>query len=168
MKKIGIISDTHGYIDERILYFLSDRDEIWHGGDWGTIEVSDKLSKTCPVRGVYGNIDGQELRLTYPEVAKFTCEGLKILIVHIGGYPGHYSQLARKEIMDFKPDIFISGHSHITKVMRDKTYNLLHINPGAAGISGFHKVRTLILLEIDGKEIKNVRVVELGNRTPAL
>ena len=164
MKKIGIISDTHGYLDDRIIHHLSDRDEIWHAGDWGNIEVSDKLKAVTKVRGVYGNIDGKDLRLTYRESIKFPCEELTVVITHIGGYPGRYSPAIREKLKANPPDIFICGHSHILKVMRDPKLKLLHINPGAAGISGFHKVRTLVLMEVEGKEIKNLRVVELGKR----
>src|ERR1017187_3152704 len=164
MKKIGIISDTHGYLDDRILHFLSDRDEIWHAGDWGGIGVSDKLAALATVRGVYGNIDGREIRLTYPKVLRFACEGVDVLITHIGGYPGKYDHGIRAELQSRPPDLFICGHSHIVKVIRDPKLGLLHINPGAAGRSGFHFVRTLMLLEIEEKQIKNVRVVELGPR----
>ena len=165
MKKIGIISDTHGYMDERILHFLSDRDEIWHAGDWGDIAMSDALRKICLVRGVYGNIDGRDIRMTYNEKTKFICEGMTIFITHIGGYPGRYAPYIREELKRNPPDIFICGHSHITKIVRDPKLNLLHINPGAAGRSGFHKVRTLVLMELDNKQIKGIRVVELGSRT---
>jgi putative phosphoesterase len=165
MRKIGIISDTHGYMDDRIIHFLSGRDEIWHAGDWGGIEVSDSLAKVAPLRGVYGNIDGREIRLSYPKDLVFKVEDVNVYITHIGGYPGRYSQDARKIISGEKPDLFICGHSHILKVMRDPKIGLLHINPGAAGRSGFHKVRTLVLLEIDGRNIQKVQVVELGRRT---
>lgn len=162
MKKIGIISDTHGYLDDRIIHFLSDRDEIWHGGDWGRIEVSDKLAAITTVRGVYGNIDGQEIRLTYPKTLRFNCEGVNVFMTHIGGYPGKYDPNIREEIKSNPPNLFICGHSHIVKVIRDPKLGLLHINPGAAGRSGFHHIRTLVLLDIEGSQMKNLRVVELG------
>lgn len=165
VKKIGIISDTHGYLDDRIIHFLSDRDEIWHAGDWGDIEVSDKLAAITTVRGVYGNIDGQKIRLTYPKTLRFKCEGVNVFMTHIGGYPGKYFPDIREELKSNPPNLFICGHSHIVKVIRDPKLGLLHINPGAAGRSGFHHVRTLVLLDIEGPQIKNLRVVELGSRT---
>jgi putative phosphoesterase len=165
MKKIGIISDTHGYMDDRIRHFLSDRDEIWHAGDWGNIAVSDKLVSIALLRGVYGNIDGTDIRLTYPKDLRFMCEGIEVFITHIGGYPGKYAPDIRKELQLKPPNLFICGHSHIVKVVRDPKLGLLHINPGAAGKSGFHFIRTLVLMEIDGKEMKNLRIVELGPRT---
>lgn len=166
MKKIGLLSDTHGYMDDRILHHLKDCDEIWHAGDWGSIEVSDKLKEVCPVvRGVYGNIDGKDIRLTYPKDARFKCEEMSIWITHIGGYPGKYAIDVREEIKKNTPDVFICGHSHILKVMRDPKLNLLHINPGAAGRSGFHKIRTMVLLEIEGKNITKLQAVELGPRS---
>ncbi len=165
MKKIGIISDTHGYMDERILHFLKDCDEIWHAGDWGNYSVAEKLQKEARVRGVYGNIDGQDIRSTYEKAIRFVCEGIVVLITHIGGYPGKYSPDIREAIKRNPPDLFICGHSHILKVMKDPKLNLLHINPGAAGRHGFHKVRTLVLMEVNGKKMENIRVVELGTRT---
>jgi len=165
LKKIGIISDTHGYLDERIIHHLKDRDEIWHAGDWGGIEVSDKLAAIAELKGVYGNIDGREIRLSYPKVLRFNCEGIHVLMTHIGGYPGKYAQDIRDEIKSNPPNLFICGHSHIVKIMRDPKSGLLHINPGAAGKSGFHKVRTLVLLDIEGSQIKNLRVVELGPKS---
>jgi len=166
MKKIGIISDTHGYMDDRILHFLKDCDEIWHAGDWGSIQVSDKLKEITPsLRGVYGNIDGQDIRMTYPKISRFNCEDVDVFITHIGGYPGKYAPDIREALKANPPALFICGHSHILKVVRDPKLGLLHINPGAAGRSGFHKIRTLVLMEIDKSNIRNVRVVELGPRT---
>jgi uncharacterized protein len=165
LKKIGIISDTHGYMDDRIIHFLSDRDEIWHAGDWGTIDVSDKLASVALVKGVYGNIDGTEIRLTYPKDLRFNCEGLEVVMTHIGGYPGKYSPDIRSELQTNPPGLFICGHSHIVKVMRDPKLGLLHVNPGAAGISGFHKVRTLVLFEIDNGKMQNMKVVELARKS---
>ncbi len=164
MIKIGLISDTHGYLDERILHHLQDCDEIWHAGDIGNISVTDKLSKIKTLRAVYGNIDGDVIRLVHPLDQVFTCEGVKVYITHIGGYPDHYSAEARKKIQTFKPDLFICGHSHILRVMPDKKYNLLHMNPGAAGKHGFHKIRTLLKFEISGKKIENLKAIELGLR----
>ena len=165
MKKIGLLSDTHGYMDERIQHFLADRDEIWHAGDWGSINVSDTLTKIAPVKGVYGNIDGTEIRLSYPEKTLITMEGMKILIIHIGGTPGKYFPNVRSAILEHKPDIFICGHSHILRIERDKTFNMLYMNPGAAGKHGFHKVRTLLLFELNAGKIENLRAVELGPRS---
>jgi putative phosphoesterase len=165
MKIIGLLSDTHGYMDEKILAHLAGCDEIWHAGDWGTEEVSLKLSAIALTRGVYGNIDGRELRQTYPEQLRFKCEGIDVYIVHIGGYPGHYSPAAKRELQYRTPDLFICGHSHILKVMRDpKMNNMLHINPGAAGTHGFHKVRTLVRFRIEGRKIFQLEVIELGLR----
>lgn len=164
MLKIGLLSDTHGYLDERIKHHLKDCDEIWHAGDWGHINVSDDLAKIAKLRGVYGNIDGQTIRLSYPENLFFTCEGMKIFITHIGGQPGKYPQNVRAELLIHKPDIYICGHSHILKVERDPKLNLLYLNPGAAGKHGFHKIRTMLLFEINQSKIENLRVVELGPR----
>lgn len=165
MKKILIISDTHGHLDEKLYKYIDSVDEVWHAGDIGTIEVCKKIESRKPLRAVWGNIDGQELRITYKENLIFNCEDVKVFITHIGGYPGKYSPNARVIIASEKPNLFICGHSHILKVMFDKNNNLLHINPGAAGISGFHKVKTVIRLEIDGPEMKNLEVIELGGRT---
>ena len=165
MKKIGIISDTHGYMDDRILHYLSGRDEIWHAGDWGTIAVADQLRKIAPLKGVYGNIDGNDIRIEFPKICRFMCEKLDVFITHIGGYPGRYAPDIRPLLQQKPPGLFICGHSHIIKVIRDPKLNLIHINPGAAGRSGFHKVRTLVLLEVDGKKLQNIQAVELGQRT---
>lgn len=159
------MSDTHGYMDEHILKFCEEADEIWHGGDWGQ-GVSEKLQTLGkPIRGVYGNIDGQTLRAIYPEICRFECEGMRVFIKHIGGYPGNYAAGVKADLLKENPDIFITGHSHILKVMRDNTIpGLLHINPGAAGISGFHKVRTMINFKIDHGKIFDMNVIELGLR----
>ena len=140
MTKIGLLSDTHGYIDEKLLDFFKDVDEIWHAGDIGDYSVIEKLQNLKTVRAVFGNIDGQDIRIQYPEHNRFRIEEIDVWITHIGGYPGRYDQRIREKIYKNPPDIFISGHSHILKVMNDKKLNLLHINPGAFGISGFHKV----------------------------
>ena len=164
MKKILLISDTHGYIDEKIVKYANNVDEIWHAGDVGDISVSDKLKKIKPLRGVYGNIDDQKIRAEFPLHNRFICEKVNVWITHIGGYPKKYNPKILEELKSNPPDLFICGHSHILKIMYDQEYNLLHINPGAAGREGFHKVRTIVLLEIHGKEIKNVQVAELGPR----
>ena len=162
MMRIGLISDTHGYLDPKVEKYFKACDEIWHIGDVGNIDVVKQLTKIKPVRGVYGNIDGQEIRNIFPEELKFKCEEVKVWLVHIGGYPNRYAKKIKKRIEFNSPDLFICGHSHILKVMYDKKLNLLHINPGAAGKSGFHKVKTLIRFTIDKKEIKDLEVIELG------
>lgn len=164
MKKIALISDTHSYFGEDINKYLVDCDEIWHAGDIGDIETFDKYENIGNLRAVYGNIDGHEVRSACPEYIVFKIENHKVLIIHIGGYPGRYTPKARQLINRFRPDIFISGHSHILKIIPDKTNNLLHMNPGASGIKGFHIVRTLILFDLEDDKIENVRVVEIGDR----
>ena len=164
MKRIGLISDTHNYLDEAVFKHFDQCDEIWHAGDFGAVMIADALRKFKPLRGVYGNIDGKDIRSEFPEVLSFTCEEVKILMIHIGGYPGKYSPLAKAEIVSHHPKIFISGHSHILKIMYDKKFQCLHMNPGAAGKQGWHKVRTLIRFDIDGIDIKNCEVIELGKR----
>ncbi|ATA89045.1 YfcE family phosphodiesterase [Capnocytophaga stomatis] len=158
--KILLLSDTHSYIDDKILNYAQQVDEIWHCGDFGSFEVVEALEKIKPVRGVYGNIDGTEIRSKFPEVNRFHCEGVEVLMIHIGGYPEKYTPLAKKEIISKTPKIFISGHSHILKVIYDKKFQLLHLNPGAVGKHGWQTVRTMIRFEIDGEEIKNVEVIE--------
>jgi len=164
VKQIAIISDTHSFFNQKMIEFIKDCDEIWHAGDFGYSPDIKKFITNHKVRGVYGNIDGQEIRKLYPKIAKFQCENIKVLITHIGGYPKKYNSEIEKEIRKYKPDLYICGHSHILKVMYDKAYDLLHINPGAAGKEGFHKIRTIVLLKIDGKKISDLRVVELGKR----
>lgn len=164
MKKILLLSDTHSHIDERILKYAKEADEIWHAGDIGTVSVTDALKKIKPVIAVYGNIDGAEIRKEFPLNQRFMCENVEVWITHIGGYPGRYSPAVKEEIKKNPPKIFISGHSHILKVMNDKTLGLLHMNPGAAGKSGFHQVRTMLRFKIAGSEIVDLEVVELGKR----
>jgi uncharacterized protein len=164
MKKILIISDTHSYLEPKLIKYIEQCDEVWHGGDIGTYELCTQIEKIKPLQAVWGNIDGTDLRKTFGEHLVFNCEEVKVYITHICGYPGKYSPKAREIIQKEKPNLFICGHSHILKVMFDKQYNLLHINPGACGIHGFHKVKTAIRLEIHGNEMKNLEVIELGNR----
>lgn len=164
MKKIGILSDTHGFIHPGVSDFFKDCDEIWHAGDIGNIETADELSKLKPFRAVYGNIDDTKVRTEYPEYELFNCETVKVLLIHIGGYPGRYSQKARQLIQQHQPQLFISGHSHILKVMPDKKYKLLHINPGAAGKSGLHKKITMVRFTIDGDQIKDLDVFEADRK----
>jgi hypothetical protein len=161
MQRIGLISDTHGYLHPGILDFFKDCDEIWHAGDIGNPETIYELRKIKPVRAVYGNIDGYPIRSLYPERELFFSEEVKVLITHIGGYPGKYEKSIRELILAEKPDMFISGHSHILKVMYDKKYRLLHINPGAAGKSGLHQVITAVRFVIEGKNIKDLEIIEL-------
>lgn len=162
MTKIGLLSDTHGYWDEKYLQYFKECDEIWHAGDFGSIDVADKLSAFHSLRGVYGNIDGQDIRIRFPQVNRFTVDGAEVLMKHIGGYPGNYDPSIRGSLMARPPRLFVSGHSHILKVNYDKTLGILHINPGAAGVSGFHKVRTLVRFVIDNGEFKDLEVVELA------
>ncbi|HDO27901.1 MAG TPA: metallophosphoesterase [Bacteroidetes bacterium] len=161
MKRIGLLSDTHGYLHPRVYGFFMPCDEIWHAGDMGNMETADRLATIKPLKAVYGNIDGGDLRLTCKEYEVFDCEGVKVLMIHIGGYPGRYSPKARKLIEKYHPALFISGHSHILKVMPDKKYNLLHINPGAAGKQGLHHLITAVRFTIDGTQIKDLEVLEI-------
>src|SRR6476620_11118454 len=164
MKKIGLISDTHSYLDEKVFAHFKDVDEIWHGGDFGNAAIADALKAFKPLRGVYGNIDDYDISGEFPEELIFMCEGVKVFIKHIGGYPGRYAPGVKNTIIKEKPQLFISGHSHILKIMYDDKLQCLHINPGAAGLQGWHKVKTLVRFVIDGREIKNCEVIELGKR----
>ena len=161
MTRIGILSDTHGFWDDRYLKHFEMCDEIWHAGDIGSMEVAEKLAAFRPLRAVRGNIDGGEVRQTYPEMNRFTIEGTDVLIKHIGGYPGKYDVSIRQHLFVRPPKLFVCGHSHILKVQYDTTLNLLCINPGAAGIYGFHKVRTLVRFAIDHGEFKDLEVIEI-------
>ena len=163
--KIGLISDTHGYLDEQVFKYFKECDEIWHAGDIGTLELAYQLQAFKPFRAVWGNIDGKEIRAHYPEDQIFECEGKKIWITHIGGKPPQYSKGIRPKLKEYQPDIFICGHSHILRVMTDEKMNrLLYINPGAAGLQGFHKIRTLLRFEIMAGQLGNMQVIELGKR----
>lgn len=161
MTRIGLISDTHQFLDPEVLRHFREVDEIWHAGDVGKVSLLEELATFKPVKAVYGNIDGQDVRSIYPEQLVFQCEGVKVLMRHIGGYPPKYNPVSRKEILEHKPQLFISGHSHILKVMYDQALQCLHMNPGAAGKQGWQKVRTLIRFTIDAKEIKDCEVIEL-------
>lgn len=161
MKRIGLITDTHGLLDERVFYHFAEVDEIWHTGDWGSIEVVNKLEQFKPIRGVYGNIDGQDIRAIFPKHNRFMCEEVDVWLTHIGGYPGRYDANVKPEIFNNPPKLFVCGHSHILKVMNDRKLGLLHINSGSAGKYGFHQVQTLIRIIIDGKMIKDLEVIEL-------
>ena len=162
MKKIGILSDTHAFWDEKYLHYFEPCDEIWHAGDIGSVEVAERLAAFRPFRAVYGNCDGGDLRLMYRELNRFKVEDVDVLIKHIGGYPGNYDFSVRSTLFANPPQLFVAGHSHILKVKYDKTLGLLHINPGAAGIQGWHKDRTLVRLTIDGREFKDLEVITLG------
>lgn len=165
MKRIGLISDTHDFLDEQVFSCFSACDEIWHAGDWGATGLAARLETTGKIlRGVYGNIDGSDIRSIYPEQLVFTCEEVKVMIRHIGGYPPVYNPVTRKELDRHKPRLFISGHSHILRIMYDEKRNCLYMNPGAAGKQGWHKVRTLVRFTIDGSDIKDAEVIELGVR----
>ena len=164
MTKVGLLSDTHGYWDEKYLQYFEGCDEIWHAGDIGSLEVAQKLAAFRPFRAVYGNIDGQEIRQLYPQILRFTVDGAEVLMKHIGGYPGNYDRSVAHTLYAMPPDLFVCGHSHILKVMHDKTLNLLHINPGAAGLQGWQPERTLVRLTVDGKQFKDCEVITLGER----
>lgn len=161
MKRILLLSDTHSHIDERILHYVAEADEVWHAGDIGDLKVTDKIKELKPLLAVYGNIDDHEIRKEFPLNQRFLCEGVDVWITHIGGYPGRYSPAIREEIQENPPKLFICGHSHILKVMPDKKLDLLHMNPGAAGKYGFHKKRTMLRFTIEGENIKDLVVIEL-------
>ncbi len=162
--RIGLISDTHSFFDPRFFQLFSDVDEIWHAGDIGSIKVLEQIEQFKPFRAVYGNIDGAELRCELNRHERFMCEDVDVWMTHIGGYPGRYDRTVKKELLANPPKLFICGHSHILKVMYDKKLDLLHINPGAAGRYGFHKVRTAVRFAIDGDTIKNLEIIELENK----
>lgn len=166
MKRIGLLSDTHGYWDDRYALHFAECDEIWHAGDIGTMELAERLSQLKMFRAVCGNCDGGDLRRLYPNVLRFQCEEADVLIKHIGGYPGNYDRSIRGTLFTRPPQLFISGHSHILKVMYDPTLQCLHINPGAAGLQGWHPVRTLIRFTVDGKAFKDLEVIELAEKHP--
>ena len=162
MTRIGLISDTHYFLDDTVFEHFKNCDEIWHGGDFGNAELAQKLNAFKPLKGVYGNIDGTDIRSVYPEQLVFMCEQVKVMMRHIGGYPPKYNPETKRELLIHQPQLFISGHSHILKVMYDEKLACLHMNPGAAGRQGWHKVRTLIRFVIDEKEMKDCEVIELS------
>jgi putative phosphoesterase len=164
MKKILLLSDTHGFIDDQILKYVKQADEVWHAGDLGNISVADEITKHRPLKAVFGNIDDTLIRTEFPLDNRFKCENLDVWITHIGGYPNNYDIRIRQEIKENPPMLFISGHSHILKVIFDKKLNLLHMNPGAAGKSGFHSVRTMLRFSVSGKDIKDLEIIELETR----
>ena len=164
MKKILLISDTHSHIDEVILKYVDWSDEVWHAGDIGDLKVTDSIKTRKPLRAVYGNIDDDKARMEFPLHNRFWCEGVDVWITHIGGYPGKYNQVIRESLKSSPPKLFICGHSHILKVQFDKSLQMLHMNPGACGIHGFHQVRTMLRFEIEGDKIQNLEVVEIGKK----
>jgi putative phosphoesterase len=161
MKKILLLSDTHSYLDKAMIKYINQADEVWHAGDIGDIVVTDKIKKIKPLRAVYGNIDNAIIRSEFPLHNRFWCEQVDVWITHIGGYPGRYSPSLRESISNNPPKLFISGHSHILKVMNDKKLDLLHMNPGAIGIHGFHQVRTMLRFEIDKDNIQKLEIIEI-------
>jgi uncharacterized protein len=162
--RIGIISDTHHYLDEAVFHHFTECDEIWHAGDIGKIDLADRLADFKRFKAVYGNIDGQDVRKVYPEKLRWKCEDVEVLMIHIGGYPPKYNPAVKKLLYENPPRLFIAGHSHILKVMFDSNIKCLHINPGAAGKTGWHKVRTVVKITIDGQQMKDCEVIELGKR----
>jgi len=164
LTKILLLSDTHSHIDDTIMKYVRQADEVWHAGDIGDLAVTDTIKKEKPLRAVYGNIDDAKARLEFPLNNRFMCEAVDVWITHIGGYPGKYNQAIRTEIQQNPPKIFICGHSHILKVMPDPKLGLIHMNPGAAGVHGFHQVRTMLRFEIDADKIQNLEVIEIGKR----
>ena len=165
MLRIGLLSDTHGYLDKGVIKHLENCDEIWHAGDIGNIAVADHLAKWKPLRAVWGNIDGHEHRAQFPKDQIFSIAGVKVVMTHIAGFPGRYQEYARGLIKSHRPKLFICGHSHILKVQNDFINEHLHMNPGAAGVHGFHKVKTVLRFNIEDERIKNLEVVELGKRS---
>jgi uncharacterized protein len=164
MKKILLLSDTHSHIDDVILKYINQADEVWHAGDIGDLVVTDTIKKLKPLRAVFGNIDNHEVRKEFPLNNRFFCEGVDVWITHIGGYPGKYNVAIREEIKKNPPKLFICGHSHILKVQFDKQLNLFHMNPGAVGKHGFHQIRTMLRFEIDGDKIQQLEVIEIAKK----
>ena len=164
MKQILLLSDTHSHLDEVMLKYVRQADEVWHAGDIGSLEVTDAIRELKPLRAVYGNIDNNKARMEFPLHNQFLCEDVQVWITHIGGYPGKYNSAIRAALAANPPQLFICGHSHILKVQFDKALNLLHMNPGAAGKSGFHQVRTMLRFVIDGAQIKDLEIIELGKK----
>lgn len=162
--RIGLMSDTHGFLDEAIFEYFGECDEVWHAGDVGPVDVLDRLRSFKPTRGVFGNVDGTEVRTELSENLSWTCEGVRVYMTHIGGYPGNYSRKAKEIIERDRPELFICGHSHILKVVRDPKLQLLHMNPGACGRVGWHQVRTLLRFTVEAGKISNAEAIELGPR----
>lgn len=165
MKRIGLISDNHGYFGPEVMKYLDEVDEVWHAGDIGSFSSIEPIINAKPFKGVYGNIDGGDIRSEYPLNLSFECEGVKVFMTHIGGYPGRYYKRVKKILIESKPNLYICGHSHICKVLYDKDLSLLHMNPGAYGVYGWHKVRTMLRFTCDNGQIKDAEVIELGSRS---
>jgi uncharacterized protein len=164
LKKILLLSDTHSYIDDAIIKYVHQADEVWHAGDIGNLFVTDTIKKIKPLRAVYGNIDDDKARMEFPLNNRFFSENVDVWMTHIGGYPGKYNQIIRAEIHKNPPKLFICGHSHILKVQFDQKLNVLHMNPGSAGVHGFHQIRTMLRFEIEEDKIKNLEIIELGKK----
>lgn len=164
MQKILLLSDTHSFIDDQILKFVKQADQVWHAGDIGSLTVTDSIKKLKPLKAVFGNIDNKDIRAEFPLDNKFETENVTVWMTHIGGYPNNYYPRIKEDLANEKPTIFISGHSHILKVQYDKKLGILHLNPGAAGKHGFHKVRTMLRFELDNGEIKNMEIIELAKK----
>jgi uncharacterized protein len=164
MTRIGLISDTHHFLDPAVFRHFEECDQIWHAGDFGNAELADQLRAFRPLKGVYGNIDGQDIRGIFPEQLVFECEEVKVLMRHIGGYPPRYLPESKKQLLLHKPRLFICGHSHILKIIYDEKLDCLHMNPGAAGRQGWHQVRTLIRFTVDGRDMRDCQVIELGKK----
>ena len=164
MKRIGLLSDTHHYLDEKIFHHFGQCHEIWHAGDFGSIEVAEKLKTGKILRGVYGNIDGPDIRNEYPEKLRWKCEEVEVFMTHIGGYPPKYNPAIKKDLISHPTQLFICGHSHILKIIYDSKLQCLHMNPGAAGNQGWQTIRTIIRFSIEGKDIKDCEVIELGKK----
>jgi uncharacterized protein len=164
MTRIGLLADTHNYLDEAVFKHFENCDELWHAGDFGTSSIADRLKEFKPLRGVYGNIDGYDVRSIYPEKLAWDCEQVRVFMTHIGGYPNTYAPGVKQQLVVNGARLFISGHSHILKIIYDDKINCLHMNPGAAGNQGWHKMRTIVRFAIDGSNIKDCEVIELGRR----
>ena len=162
--RIGLLSDTHGFVDEALFTYFAECDEVWHAGDFGPVEVLDRLKSFKPLRGVFGNVDGAEIRADLPEQLEWKCEDVRVYMRHVGGYPGNYDPRAKPELVRSKPDLFICGHSHIARIMRDPALELLHMNPGAAGFIGWHTKRTALRFRINADKVQNVELIELEPR----
>jgi uncharacterized protein len=164
MTRIGLLADTHNYLDEAVFKHFENCDELWHAGDFGTSSIADRLKEFKPLKGVYGNIDGYDVRSIYPEKLAWDCEQVRVFMTHIGGYPNKYAPGVKQQLVVNGARLFISGHSHILKIIYDDKINCLHMNPGAAGNQGWHKMRTIVRFAIDGSNIKDCEVIELGRR----
>jgi uncharacterized protein len=162
--RIGLLSDTHGFLDEAVFTYFAECDELWHAGDFGTVDVLDRLKRFKPTRGVYGNVDGAQIRTEVDRDLAWDCEGVPVYMTHIGGHPGNYDSKAKKELIRRKPALFVCGHSHILRVMRDPELGLIYMNPGACGHNGWHKVRTLLRFTVEAGKVSNAEAIELGPR----